>query len=136
MDSKEAMHTGQGRRGAGMYLTGKPQGHEKQDKSPLYGSRPKSPKAPKEKIPSLPDLTDAERAIETQAKRRVLQDYPALRDEYLTENATFAPDESISSVLVNTDEWRHLFHGYVGTNAHAVRQTGVLRQQETARGAG
>lgn len=91
------------------------------DKSPLYAEQDPT-NDPKHIVPSFPGLNPDELAIEEKARQQVLNNFPALRDRYLEENATKNPDGSIKSVVINTDEWRHLFDGYVGTNAHAVHE--------------
>lgn len=92
------------------------------DRSPGYGEDQGAVKQAGEEIGSMPGLTEAERAIETRAKIRALNDFASLRQRYIDANATKNPDGSIKSIALNTDEWRELFDGYTGTNAHAVHE--------------
>ena len=70
----------------------------------------------------MPGLNDEERAIETKAREYAVANYDKLREQYLNKPGNALKDENgnIKSVVLNTDEWRDLFHGYKGTNAQAV----------------
>lgn len=94
------------------------------DKSPLHGEEAFPASKGGEEIPSMPGLSPADRAVEEKARHHVLTHYPALKEQYLKDNGTFDQDGNLRSIVVNTDEWRHLFEpdGYNGTNAAAVHE--------------
>jgi hypothetical protein len=50
------------------------------------------------------------------------QNYDRIKAAYLKENATPDDQGGHSSVVLNTDEFRHHLPGYIGTNAHAVHE--------------
>jgi hypothetical protein len=78
---------------------------------------------PDEEIESIPGLTDEERAIATVARRGVRQDWPNLRRAYLTAgNAELDQNNNLTSVMLNTDEWRDLFKGYTVTNPNVIHE--------------
>jgi hypothetical protein len=54
----------------------------------------------------------------------VVRQWPELQHQYLDpkrENADYAADDSLASVMFNTDEWRDLYPGYKGTNVSPSR---------------
>lgn len=75
-------------------------------------------------------LSEHDAALERASQEYVRANYPKIRDLYLNgdaerdlpANGTYGPDGKLKSVTMNTDEWRALIPGYVGTNAGAVHE--------------
>lgn len=103
------------------------------------GGRPLTPAAPEpaaagppppsREITTTPGLPPAEAEIERASQEYAHTNYPQIREEYLRgdparglePNGYYDPETGeLKSVTLNTDEWRALLPGYVGTNAGAV----------------
>jgi hypothetical protein len=69
-----------------------------------------------------PGLSPEEAAIEQRTQQTARQHWPEIRAKYLAKNSVGAADGTIQSLSLNTDEWREMFHEYVGTNASAVHE--------------
>lgn len=65
-----------------------------------------------------------DRMIERRTQIRAHREYPKLKERYLANpsNTARAPDGSLQSVILNTDEWRSMFPEYRGTNAPVVHE--------------
>lgn len=72
---------------------------------------------------ATPGLSPEDAWLEQQSQEHAEDHYSTLKKAYLAENATPDPSgKGHKSIVVNTDEWRSLFPGYNGTNAHAVHE--------------
>lgn len=80
------------------------------------------PAPPHDPILKSPGLTPDEAKLEEWSQHYARQYYPQIRDKYLQKNGSFDAAGNLMSVSLNTDEWRELIPGYVGTNAHAVHE--------------
>lgn len=68
------------------------------------------------------DRNDPE-AVAKAVEERAKQNYPKYKDEYLKKGGgVFNSDGLLSSVVLNTDDWRELFPEYKGTNANVVHE--------------
>lgn len=98
---------------------------------PLAAPKPRAPEPPAREITTTPGLPPHDAALEIAAQKYAHENYPQLRREYLhgdpargiEPSGTFDPETGdLKSATLNTDEWRALLPGYVGTNAGAVHE--------------
>lgn len=69
-----------------------------------------------------PGLSAEDARVERDSQRHARDNYADIRAAYLDENGHRDANGDLTSVTVNTDEWRHHLPGYTGTNAGAVHE--------------
>ncbi len=77
------------------------------------------PKVEKPKEANHFQLSPEDEKINQETQAIAKAEYPRLKQEYLQKNGTFT-DGKLTSVVLNTDDWRSLFPQYTGTNSAAV----------------
>lgn len=69
-----------------------------------------------------PALSGREAQIEQETQREARENWPQIRARYLKRNGTFDENGKLTSVQLNTDDWRDLFPVYNGLNANLVHE--------------
>ena len=78
---------------------------------------------PPPKADEHPPLAGRDAEVDEASRAHVAENYPAVRAAYLAKNAYTDPATGdVTSVVMNTDEFREHLPGYVGTNAGAVHE--------------
>lgn len=76
----------------------------------------------KPKYPPTPGLSPEDAELEQKSQEYADANYEKIKAAYLAENGTPDPDGGHTSVVLNTDEFRHHLPGYNGTNASGVHE--------------
>lgn len=88
------------------------------------GAPARGPVMPEKKLEVSPGLTPDELEMERASQEYAFKNYPTIRAAYLAKPDNAARDDkgNLTSITLNTDEWREFLPGYTGTNAQVVHE--------------